>query len=168
MNPIKFCKTIPLPYAICCSIIPLGLFFLYRQSRPLPCPPLPGIPEAAAEAPAEETPPKPPTPKPKRDPFRPLNHPVPAQPVKVPGLAKALGSINSNQMGPVQKAGSQRYRLCGIVTMNGRSKALLRTSSGSLLLGPGEVLPGIGTIETIEPSGLVCAGKRLAVGEVWQ
>lgn len=167
MNPAKFCKTIPLHYAVCCSIIPLGLFFLYRQSRPLVPPTLPSIPVAAAEAPAEETTPKPAPPKPKRDPFRPLNHLVTVQMAKAPALTKNFSPVESRQTIPVQKAVSPDYRLCGIVSMNGRSKALLRSSSGSVLLSPGDTLPGIGKVETVDSSGMVCAGKKLVVGEVF-
>ncbi len=169
MNPTKLCKKIPVRYAVFSCILPATLYLLYSQSRPLSCPQLPQLPEAAAAPAREEQPGKAEPMKPLRDPFRPLNHPAaPASLPRATVAAPLSGLQNQQKKQNIGISPAQSYRLCGIVTVNSRSKALLRNPSGSLLLGPGDVLPGAGTIESVTSSGIVCSGKKLAIGEVWQ
>ena len=164
MNVPTCCRKIPIPYVLLSGFTLSGLFLMTALVRPLPGPVLPAVQAAEmqeAETPAPEV--KPQGLRPTRDPFRPLNHPVSRK--AVPSLPAALpptpGTIKS--LGQTASGG----RLCGIVRVNGKSKAILRTASGTHLAEAGETIPGLGTIREIHSKGVTCQDRQLAVGEVW-
>ena len=168
MNVPTCCRKIPIPYALLSGLTTAGLLLMAIQARPLPGLTLPPVPVIQTrEIPEPE--PEPIPARPKRDPFRPLNHPVTSireVPVKKGSPAvPAIPAMPDKAKPAVQNMAGGR--LCGIVQVNGRSKALIRTASGSVLAGAGENVPGMGPIEEIHSKGLTCQGRQLNVGEVW-
>ena len=164
MNVPTCCRKIPIPYVLLSGFTVTGLFLMTALVRPLPGPVLPAVQAAelqGAEAPVSEA--KPQWPRPVRDPFRPLNHPVSRKPFPPLPAAMPLTPGTAKPPGHTASGG----RLCGIVRVNGRSKAILRTASGSHLAEAGETIPGLGTIHEIHSKGIVCQDRQLAVGEVW-
>ena len=89
MNVPTCCRKIPIPYALLSGLTTAGLLLMAIQARPLPGLTLPPVPVIQTrEIPEPE--PEPIPARPKRDPFRPLNHPVTSSrevPVKKGGPA---------------------------------------------------------------------------------
>lgn len=100
---------------------------------------------------------------PRRDPFRPLNHPIP----KKPAMAPAVSAPETVPKPAAPAAPSVPHRLLGILTVKGERRALMAGPRGTSLLAPGDELPGQGTITAIQASSLHCEEKELPVGEVW-
>lgn len=100
---------------------------------------------------------------PRRDPFRPLNHPLSRKTVSSPPAATPEAAAKP----AAPAAPAAPHRLLGILTVKGEQRVLVAGPQGTSLLAPGEELPGQGTITAIHSASLHCAEKELSVGEVW-
>lgn len=166
MNVLTCCRKIPIPYALLSGLTAAGLCLMLYQARPLPGLVLPTVP--ARQLPEQE--PQAATParsSPKRDPFRPLNHPSSGNPLVQPASGKTNLPPAARTESPKPAAKAAGGRLCGIVHVNGQSKALIRTAAGSLLAGTGDEIPGLGPVEDIRSKSVICQGRQWKIGEVW-
>lgn len=129
-------------------------------------PPLPALAEEETADPLKK--PVRPKPLPRRDPFRPLDHPVGtlAPGKKVPAVPIPSG-IPAAPAASQPAPSLQVCRLLGILEMNGTRKALAALPEGHRLLGKGDELPGLGSITQVLPSALECGARQIRIGEVW-
>lgn len=154
------------------AILLCGVYW-YARLLPRPSAALPAVPPALPEQKVKEAAPAVlPKELPRRDPFRPLNHPVEE---KIPAASEM--SVPSKTAAPVPPASPAPpaektpaqilYRFSGIVTVNGKRKALVLTPGGSLLVGEGDILPGRGMVEAMKEENLLCGGRQIQLGESW-
>lgn len=164
-----FFKLYKFPFLVGAALT-ISSVYVYTQLQVPAAAPLPPVPKEqtishekkTAKAIAPEA-------QPRRDPFRPLNHPIylekkpveekiPVSPSRIPPENLAVSPA---------PAAPLSYRFSGIITVDGHKKVLVTTPNGSLLAGEGDALPGKGTIQSITGNTLQCRGETIPLGERW-